>query len=92
MGRTIVIDPYSSEFDWEAERDREFGEWLSARRKKMVYSVERAASASGISTVRLTELENGEATKGITKHEALELAKIYNVDPRAMMIRAIDGF
>jgi transcriptional regulator with XRE-family HTH domain len=91
MGRVVSPDPYNPSFDWEAENDREFGEWLTLRRKKVNMSLQEASTQARIKYSRLSELEKGDADKGITRSEALALAKVYKVDPRAIMLRAISS-
>lgn len=92
MGRALSKDPYSTSFDWEAEKDREFGEWLTMRRKKACLTIDKASVVTRMSIARLTELEKGDAYVGITKKEAQALAQPYGLDYRAIMLRAINGF
>ena len=90
MGRALINEFYNMSFDWEAEKDREFGEWLAMRRKKANLKIDEASLATNIALLRLNELECGEASKGITEKEAIALAKTYGLDPRAIILRAIN--
>ncbi len=77
--------------DYEDAVDVSFGEWLRERRLKKGLSLDFSSFNSGIPSSRIQALEKGEATKGITKTEAEDLAKVYGIDPRAIFKRAIEG-
>jgi len=78
-------------YDNDYEVDVSFGRWLKERRYRSCYNLKDAARISGILEDRLDALEQGEADYGINYEEAEKISRLYDVDIRAILRRAVVG-
>lgn len=83
----MLEDDYDNDF----EVDVSFGLWLKERRSRSCYHLKDAAQITCISEDRLDALEQGEAERGINYEEAEKLSRLYGVDIRAILQRAVSG-